>query len=57
MTPEAIDELKDRMAELDKQCAERATLYRLMGSTEIADEFERLRTSELAPMIAILNDE
>lgn len=57
MKPEVIDELKDRMAELDKQLAERATLYRLMGATEIADEFERMRTSELAPMIARLNDE
>lgn len=57
MNAETKADLLARLADLDKQLTERAKLYRLMGSTEIGDEFERLRNVEVRPIVALLERE
>jgi hypothetical protein len=54
MTPdERFAEIYDRAHELEVQLTDRARLFRLMGLPAIADELDRMRSAELAPILQL----
>jgi hypothetical protein len=50
---ERLAEIAWRARELAKQLEERARLYGLMKAPEIADEFKRLYTAEVVPIMVL----
>ena len=58
MTPQQrFDEITARALELSRQLEERSRLYQLMGATEISQEFARLNSAEVRPIIALASSE
>lgn len=47
-------DLRIMLLDLSKQLDERAKLYRLLNAPEIGDEFERLSSMEVGPMLRIV---